>query len=363
MLVSVSDFNSFLKKILSEKLLSIQEIIIPSMSKLNGDKSKLFFRLLRDEDIIIDPGDFRTVDPAKILFYLPREILLPADYKIKKRLILGLKACDINALAILDKALTGSGFNDPSYKHWRDNSIIISSDCNSFLPNCYCTFLGGRPFPENGFDLNLSKIDDQYMIESGSPKGDDFLDVLRRHTTLFQPSFYAVNKIRKSRLELINKLNNRIQNDLNISAEKYAGKSEETLWTESSEKCIGCGCCTNICPSCYCLILNDESTENEFIKVRSYDSCQLNGYARVAGGGTPRPKILQRFRNRIMCKFNYMPDNFNIPGCTGCGRCMDICSLGNDFMLLGKTVLNNTLSDRTDEFNNIFEIYRRKEDG
>jgi len=90
--------------------------------------------------------------------------------------------------------------------------------------------------------------------------------------------------------------------------------------------------------------LNDESVEKEFVKVRSYDSCQLNGYAKVAGGTSPRPKVFQRFRNRYLCKFDYMKSNFGLLGCTGCGRCTETCTAKIDFREVIHGVQNYALT-------------------
>lgn len=338
MVVSVSDFDSFLKIILSGKLLSIQEVIVPSKSLYRNDDN-LFFTRLGLENAPVQLGDFRTVDPVKILFYMPREKILPAEYKVKKRLIVGVRACDLNALAILDTALTKSGFVDPSYQNWRNNSIIISSDCSSFLPNCFCTLLGNNPFPEQLFDLNLSRTDDQYLITTGSPMGEELLNFMKMYVPVCPASQETIEKVRRQRAELIEKQALQIQTLIH-SAESNFGGSNDDIFAESSKHCVGCGSCTNICPTCYCLILNDESNHNEFIKFRTYDSCQLHGYARVAGGGTPRPKIEQRFRNRIMCKFSYMKRNFNVLGCTGCGRCMEVCNLGAVYLKLADMFRN-----------------------
>jgi hypothetical protein len=87
--------------------------------------------------------------------------------------------------------------------------------------------------------------------------------------------------------------------------------------------------------------LNDETKAQKFIKERTYDSCQWNGYARVAGGGTPRPEMGKRFRNRYLCKFDYMPHNFEEIGCTGCGRCTDACAGGIDFREVVRDVTQN----------------------
>ena len=117
-------------------------------------------------------------------------------------------------------------------------------------------------------------------------------------------------------------------------------RSEQAGWRKESAECVGCGACTHICPTCYCLILNDESNSGQFIKVRSYDSCQWQGYARVAGGATPRPKMTDRFRNRYLCKFIYMQGDFGRLGCTGCGRCTDACPAGIDFRSAVKNLLD-----------------------
>jgi ferredoxin len=102
-------------------------------------------------------------------------------------------------------------------------------------------------------------------------------------------------------------------------------------WKEESRECVGCGACTHICPTCYCLILNDESQGGNFVKVRSYDSCQLHGYARVASGASPRPRVDERFRHRYLCKFVFMKKEFGSLGCTGCGRCIEACPGGIEF--------------------------------
>ncbi len=109
------------------------------------------------------------------------------------------------------------------------------------------------------------------------------------------------------------------------------GKDESPVWAEMSETCVGCGACTNICPSCHCFFLAELAphTENRnpagFEKARYWDSCQSAGFARVAAGANPRGKLAERFRNRFYCKLEYKPKNFNLLACTGCGRCIEAC--------------------------------------
>jgi ferredoxin len=142
------------------------------------------------------------------------------------------------------------------------------------------------------------------------------------------------------------------QNAPFLRAQEYDGLklSSQDLWKDTAKTCVGCGACTNICPTCYCLILNDESESEEFYKVRSYDSCQWHGYARVAAGASPRPFIHERFRNRYLCKFLFMKSNFGRLGCTGCGRCTDACPGEIEFRAVVQSMTEKTMPARSKDF-------------
>lgn len=336
MVIAVQDFNLFIRKILPEKSDFFDEIISPAPPHCNNN-GDLFLKKLSETDTP-DPGEHRTTDPLKILFYSPREKMLPAIYNNKKRLIIGAKACDISALRFLDKALLNSGFRDPAYDHWRNNTVIISSDCTKNLTNCFCTYTGGNPYPESGFDLNLSKIENEYLIESGSEKGSKLLDAIKKYVPVRENTAFDLSRAESQRDNLSQRVKENVNRKFNSVQAGVSPAEEDSLWQNASEECIGCGSCTNICPTCYCLILNDESTADQFIKVRSYDSCQLHGYAKVAGGGTPRKYVRQRFRNRVLCKYLYSPKNFEMTGCTGCGRCIDGCAPGTAFIQMADYV-------------------------
>lgn len=337
MLIKASDFISFLQRCGNERIGEYDEIIVPVMS---SDEDTLNWKKL-DNNLTFSLESSRTVDPLKILYYLFRDSVTDKKYKKSKRLVAGVKACDINALVLLDKAMINEEFVDPSYKYWRETTTVISVDCTTIKDSCHCDLIGGLPYPSRGFDLNLSRIDEYYYITAGSEKGDVLLTLIKQYCSVEAPSDDAVNKI--------NGFRNQIASELRYQNQKYNSRENlRTLkypaienWQNNSKDCVGCGACTNICPSCYCLILNDESKAEKFVKVRSYDSCQLHGYARVAGGGNPRPKISQRFRNRYLCKFCYMMDNFEMLGCTGCGRCIDACPAEIDFREVVDKLVNH----------------------
>lgn len=334
MIVTTSNFFSCLNNINEQKF--FDEILIPQKSRFHDDDKSLLGIYTQDKNIDLD--SYRTVDPLKILFYAPRERIYPAELTVKKRLIVGAKACDLNAIELLDKALTNSDFTDPNYKYWRENTTIISSDCITTGPNCLCLLLNGKPYAEKGFDLNLTRINGNYKIEIASEKGKELLKMMETFVPLEKDLPEHHSFMNRQRQKSIDELSRKIEASFKPMVDQSLSIKNIDLWQKESDGCISCGACTNICPTCYCLILNDESKNKNFIKVRSYDSCQLYGYARVAGGGTPRPKVYQRFMNRVLCKFSYMKSNFKMFGCTGCGRCMEACQPESAFLKLGSAV-------------------------
>lgn len=337
MLIKISEFHSFLYSLNESNNI---EVVIPTL--VNGTENRLFFNKLNNSNNF-DLGFFRTIDPAKILFYQPRESVFPVTTGTIKRIIAGIKNCDLKAIQLLDKALLNNDFMDYAYKNLRDSTYIITSDCTEIHSSCHCTLLDGEPFSESGFDLNLSPVEDYYLITIGSEKGRELFELIKKSYGLLDANESAYLKISKQRNRIIEKLV--IQNEKFLPRNNDVLRSKNlSIWNEESKECIGCGACTNICPTCYCLILNDESVEKKFIKVRSYDSCQLHGYAKVAGGASPRPKMYERFRNRYLCKFDYMKKNFGEPGCVGCGRCTEACAAKIDFREVIQNISMNTLT-------------------
>lgn len=329
MLISGKDFISFLYTLQSEKLIGYQKVIAVTEKEAAGIKTLNLSNLQKDTLVILN--SFRPVEPVKILYYLPRQKVFPVNPANEKMLVVGVKACDLKALQTLDKALINSDFIDPDYKQWRDNTTIISSDCTEIGEYCHCNLKNGKPFSESGFDLNLSPINGRYLITVGSQKGEALLEIMKKHINLTYHTTEDLSIIEKQRNQIEQKLIEQNKNFERKNEYINLKKNPADSWKAESKECVGCGGCTNICPSCYCLILNDDSKLEQFIKVRSYDSCQLNGYARVAGGATPRPKMYERFRHRYLCKHIYFQSNFGMLGCTGCGRCSEVCPAKIDF--------------------------------
>lgn len=335
MMIEEKALLAFFEECATGKIEAYSEVVVP-VSQKNVPGQFVFSSFSQGSPCVLD--QYRAVDPLKMLFYMPRETVLPVSQNPKMRIIAGAKACDIRAMQVLDAALSGEDFVDPVYKLWREQTVVISADCTDSAATCHCTLVGGKPFAETGFDVNLSRIPDRFVLTAGSAKGEALLNVLQSRVEVHTESESIRKTIQENRKKITDQV--KCQNQDLERSDQYAHlrSDKDENWPAVSETCIGCGACTNICPTCYCLILNDETKAQQFVKVRSFDSCQWNGYARVAGGATPRPKMFERFRNRYLCKFLFMKSNFDLLGCTGCGRCTEACAGNIDFRKVVKRV-------------------------
>lgn len=292
----------------------------------------------------VDPDDLtsivydeaRAVQPLKSYFIPPLDEVVGRRIEKKKPwLFLGIKACDLNALSLLDKVFRGD-FPDPKYEKRREDSFIVSSDCTRPYKTCSCTWVGQNPYPESGFDLNLSKVWDGFVIQIGNQKGKSLLEGFDEMLKVVVKE--EADSLQKTRQQTADKVKS-LNADFKLKASQKELVTENyhsDVWAKHAETCVECGACNHACPTCHCYFI-DDITRKKYVRLRGWDACQYSGYAVTAGGGTPRPLLVQRFRNRYLCKFSYLEQNYNQLGCTGCGRCIEACQ--------GKIDMRETIKD------------------
>ncbi|MCK4235897.1 MAG: 4Fe-4S dicluster domain-containing protein [Candidatus Krumholzibacteria bacterium] len=256
---------------------------------------------------------------------------LTLEENIPNYIVVGARACDIKAMELVDRVQIEGEFTDPFYKIRRDKMVVIGADCTDCGKSCFCNLLGGKPWPERGFDLSLSRVVGGYLIEAGSERGEG---IVEGNKELFAETREGLVEQRDEiRREVLRKLeeNNEKFPTAEGLPEIIRGSLTDEIWDEIAARCVECGACTNICPTCYCFLLYDQEADGEhFQRISTWDSCQVTGYARMAGMLNPRPRLVDRFKHRYYHKYDYLVLSHDAIYCTGCGRCIDSCSAGID---------------------------------
>lgn len=295
----------------------------------------VFQRLARWSDARLDYN--RTILPPKKYLLPPREKLfdyretagyLPAAVELEKSIVLfGLHACDIYALNILD-VVFGGAYPDPYYQARRKSISIIGIDCTPD-DHCFCRSMRAD-FVETGFDLFFHDIGDYYLTFVGSARGDDmvlatgslFRDVTRAD--------YDEYKRRSARDRQAFRLDIEIRDLPEIFEIEY----QADIWKDLGERCLSCGSCSMVCPTCYCFDVVDNTslgtTEGE--RVRHWDSCLFATHALVAGGENFRGSRSSRIKFRFYHKQRGFVAEYGRPSCVGCGRCIEVCPVGIDII-------------------------------
>ena len=245
------------------------------------------------------------------------------DYNVDRpRVFFGLHACDINALNKLDKVLTGGDHPMPYYAAKRRNMFIVGIDCEP-QPQCFCRSMGADTALQ-GFDLFLTDIGDRYFAEILSNNAYNLLRGV--HTT--EPGEDEHVLYRRAVASKNEKYVAHV--DTTDLAKILDMEFDSSVWKAWGEKCLGCGACAAVCPTCYCYGV--EETVNIDLagarKTKTLYSCNLVDFARVAGGHNFRPERHDRLKYRYYHKHRGFMEAYEESLCTGCGRCGETCLAG-----------------------------------
>jgi len=280
------------------------------------------YELLKPSDIPdIVFNEPKPATPLKNFFLPVTENVTSLRDTAKQRIIIGVPACDIHGLSLIDEIYLDKDFNDMFYRQRRENTILISSDCFGTQEHCHCLSYDIKPFDDSLSDMAVIRKDEEIILRIISQKGEE----LAKKFTQAQPlegkdALLFIEKEHKRTEDSLQKANKGLP-DYKMTG-IIVEKAGNEIWKKYSSRCVSCGACTTICPTCTCFILIDKPN---FEKVKQTDACQYPGFARVAGGEDPLFKLPLRFRNRYMCKYVWKPLKFKSLACTGCGRCIEAC--------------------------------------
>jgi ferredoxin len=315
-----------LKKIL-KKLNKDNYLIAPT----NAYNDIIFQEVGSVEDIVFDyenclnsPKDYLLINDESLFIYDAKRLKIKnkKDSVFQKIVIFGSRACDIKAIELLDKFFSRN-FEDPLYSSKRNNIFIITLVCQQLRDNCFCTSTNSGPYLRDGFDIQLVDINDGYFLETGSQEAKEFVGE-------FSNLMRDVNRdIRDKKESTVKKAIDSKKLDFNLR-KVYSNLQkldiEDEFWQDLSQRCQNCGGCLLICPTCSCFhVIDKKISDKEAQRVRSLDTCYYEGFTRMAGGYNPiNPKNIM-MKRKFYHKLWQQCLEFGMAGCTGCGRCNDIC--------------------------------------
>ncbi len=242
---------------------------------------------------------------------------------------LGVRACELRAIAIQNTVFTRGPFTDPLYKTIHDATFIIAVNCGYAGGTCFCSSMGTGPRVGAGFDLALTELLDAqrhaFLIEVGSPRGARVLQELPY--TPAEPADLAAAEaiVTRTAESMVRSL------DTNGIKEFLYANADHPRWDDVAARCLACGNCTSVCPTCFCTTVEDTTDLSGRVAERwqRWDSCFTLDFSYIHGGsvrGTGR----ERYRQWLTHKLAAWIDQFDSSGCVGCGRCITWCPVGID---------------------------------
>ncbi|MBO8168018.1 MAG: 4Fe-4S dicluster domain-containing protein [Thermoanaerobacteraceae bacterium] len=248
----------------------------------------------------------------------------------EKQVIFGMRPCDVKSLSMMDDVFLTKGYEDDYYKSKRENTVIISLGCNEPAPTCFCSSMGVDMTEAEGADVMMFDLGDKLALEAKTEIGENLL------ASASGLEDGSADKPAGGQCQL------KVEPD--GLAEKLAKMFEHPYWEELCRKCLGCGACTYLCPTCHCFDIRRKNIGEKGFQFRCWDSCMFSEYTRMAGGHNPRPSKKERVRNRFLHKLQYFPERYGKVACVGCGRCLAKCPVNMDITRiikeLGEVAIN-----------------------
>ncbi len=318
-----------MSKIIS--LQQLQNVISDAMkagalvaAPVDAGDDRWFYEYISDPNALKISGDLKPKNTIKEFFFPRHELICSFRRKEndvelndapvfdKDQIIIGARPCETASLPILDP-LFAWDYQDRFYQTRRERSTIVSVACVKEDRHCFCSALGGAPDMPGGSDVMLYCVDENtFEVRCLTDKGKKLFD----GKTADSDKTGQCCSLPDKKYDLA-----KIQTwlDANFTS---------PIWAEQSKRCVGCGVCTYLCPTCHCFDIIDEGSFQKGTRVKNWDSCQMTLFTLHASGHNPRASQDQRQRQRITHKFAIYPDKFGKTLCTGCGNCTRDCPGG-----------------------------------
>jgi ferredoxin len=242
--------------------------------------------------------------------------------------VVGARPCEATALGVLDRVFIDGAHRDTRYAERRENAFVAVVECSSPAATCFCDSMSSGPNIEVGFDLALTELDDddghRFLARVGS---------VRALAALEGVAFVLASAVDFSaRDAVLEGARRRMVRHLDVDglAGVLARNLEHPRWAEVAERCLSCGNCTLVCPTCFCSDVRDATDlDGDVVRQRTWSSCFSVDHSYLHGGAV-RPTTKSRYRQWMTHKLSSWWDQFDTTGCVGCGRCVAWCPVGID---------------------------------
>ncbi len=254
---------------------------------------------------------------------------IPEDASPVKMAFIGVRACELAAIAIQDRVFLQGPYVDPAYQQRREHCFLVAVNCGKAGGTCFCASMGTGPRVSGGFDIALTEVVDagthHFVAVSGTEIGAAVLSRLESRKATGAEIARADAMVEDVSGRMGRSVSKTGQRDL------LAESHEHPRWEHVARRCLACSNCTMVCPTCFCQTVEDETdlSGTHAARWRRWDSCFGLDFSYIHGGSL-RPSGLSRYRQWLTHKFGSWIDQFGTPGCVGCGRCITWCPVGID---------------------------------
>jgi formate hydrogenlyase subunit 6/NADH:ubiquinone oxidoreductase subunit I len=242
---------------------------------------------------------------------------------------LGVRSCELHAIAIQDKVFIGGEHIDPTYASRRENIFVVAVNCGQAGGTCFCVSMNTGPKATFGFDLALTEVlqeDRHYFVaEVGSEVGAEVLKEIPHRTADTEEENAADRVVERAASSMGRTL------DTTDIKELLYRNYDHLRWEDVAKRCLSCANCTMVCPTCFCTTVDDvtDLTGDNAERWRRWDSCFTMDFSYIHGGSV-RSSVKSRYRQWMTHKLATWIDQFGSSGCVGCGRCITWCPVAID---------------------------------
>lgn len=297
---------------------------------------------LNHKPTILPPKKYFLPQQETLIEYSIRDGMeVQAVMEYEKMVLFGVHTCDLAGIQCINMALSEPP-KDINYLARKNRIAIMGYECNEYCDEYASCAMMGNELPNGGYDAFFTDLGDYFIIHLNTQYGDDILEKTKLIETATEAHWNELLKFREKKRQLFKK---EVEVEHQKISELFDKCFDSKIWKDLEKRCLACGNCTNVCPTCYCFDVIDNPNLDLVTgrRYRTWDSCQNETFAKVAGGENFRKNRSARQRHRFFRKFKYPVDKFSRYFCTGCGRCSRTC--------MAKINLKETLTSLIKECN------------